>query len=53
MVLALVNDPGTAPVHHHDLSYQLAVRASSGVVNPTKPPALSGRRSNTTGAKDF
>jgi LacI family transcriptional regulator len=53
MVLALVNDPGTAPVHHHDLSYQLAVRASSGVVNPTKPPALSGRPSNTAGAKDF
>jgi len=49
MVLSLVRHPASAPVHHHDLSYQLAVRASSGVVSPTSASALSARPSPAVG----
>lgn len=41
MVLSLVKYPNQAPVHHHDLSSQLAVRQSTGVVNPASQSALS------------
>jgi DNA-binding LacI/PurR family transcriptional regulator len=37
MVLSLVQHPTSAPVHHHDLSFQLAVRESTGVVKPNQP----------------
>jgi LacI family transcriptional regulator len=50
MVLSLVQHPGSPPVHHHDLSFQLAVRQSSGVVSPTFASALSGPRSPAAAA---
>jgi DNA-binding LacI/PurR family transcriptional regulator len=53
MVLSLVRHPASAPVHHHDLSYQLAVRASSGVVSPTSASALSARPSPAVGTPEL
>jgi len=51
MVLSLVRDPTSAPVHHHDLSFQLAVRASTGVVNPTSTSAVSRQPSSSVGTQ--
>jgi len=32
MLLSLVRDPSAPPVHHHDLSFRLEVRHSTGPV---------------------
>ena len=53
MVLSLVQHPGSPPVHHHNLSFQLAVRDSTGVVNPTSASALSGQRSPAGAGKEL
>jgi LacI family transcriptional regulator len=53
MVLSLVQHPGSPPVHHHNLSFQLAVRDSTGVVSPTSASALSGRRSPAGAGKEL
>jgi len=53
MVLSLVQHPGSPPVHHHNLSFQLAVRASTGVVNPTSASALSRQRSPAPAGKEL
>jgi DNA-binding LacI/PurR family transcriptional regulator len=53
MVLSLVQHPDSAPVHHHDLSFQLAVRGSSGVVNPAPTSAVSRAPSSAAGVKNF
>ena len=56
MVLSLVQHPEAAPVHHHDLSFQLAVRQSTGVVSPTSSlsrSTVSRQSSSTAGAKTF
>ncbi|WP_197024728.1 LacI family DNA-binding transcriptional regulator [Cellulomonas sp. KRMCY2] len=37
MLLSLVREPSTPPVHHHDLSFRLVVRESTGPC-PTAPP---------------
>jgi DNA-binding LacI/PurR family transcriptional regulator len=37
MLLSLVRDPSTPPAHHHDLSFQLFVRESTGPVRPADP----------------
>ena len=53
MVLSLVQHPGSPPVHHHNLSFQLAVRDSTGVVNPTSALALSRQRSPAAAGKEL
>ncbi len=53
MVLSLLEHPTWPPVHHHDLSFHLAVRASTGVVSPTSTSALSRVPSNTDGTKEL
>ena len=56
MVLSLVRHPDSPPVHHHDLSFQLAVRQSTGVVNPNRPlstSAVSRPPSSPVGTKNF
>jgi DNA-binding LacI/PurR family transcriptional regulator len=53
MVLSLVQHPGSAPVHHHDLSFHLTVRASTGVVSPASASARSAARSPAAAAKHF
>ena len=53
MVLSLVQHPGSPPVHHHNLSFQLAVRDSTGVVNPTSAMALSRQRSPAAAGKEL
>ena len=56
MVLGLVQHPGTPPFHHHDLSYQLVVRQSTGVVNPARPATtsiLSRQSASAAGTKNF
>ena len=37
MLLSLVREPSEEPAHHHDLSFQLVVRDSTGPVTPTPP----------------
>ena len=37
MLLSLVREPSAPPTHHHDLSFQLVVRDSTGPVTPTSP----------------
>ena len=37
MLLSLVRDPSVPPTHHHDLSFQLVVRESTGPVRPADP----------------
>ena len=37
MLLALVREPSAPPTHHHDLSFQLFVRDSTGPVSRTHP----------------
>ena len=39
MLLSLVRDPSVPPVHHHDLSFRLVVRESTGP-SPTVAPAI-------------
>ena len=54
MVLSLVQHPDVPPVHHHDLSFQLEVRQSTGVVNPARhgsSPADENQPDGTVGAK--
>jgi len=56
MVLSLVQHPMSPPVHHHDLSFQLVVRQSTGVVNPNQPlsiSAVSHQPSSAVGPKNF
>ena len=54
MVLSLVQHPTSVPVHHHDLSFQLEVRQSTGVVRPDQSlPTSAPRPSRTVGAKNF
>jgi len=56
MVLSLVQHPTSPPVHHHNLSFQLVVRQSTGVVNPNQPlstSAASHRPSSAVGARNF
>ena len=56
MVLSLVQHPDSPPVHHRDLSFQLAVRQSTGVVNPNRPlstSAVSRPPSSPVGTKNF
>ena len=56
MVLSLVQHPDAPPVHHHDLSFQLEVRQSTGVVNPAPQgsmPAKHNQPSQTAGAENF
>lgn len=53
MVLSLVRHPSAPPVHHHDLSFQLVVRGSTGVVNPTSTTAPSHRRPAAAGPKNL
>src|SRR5664280_2126586 len=53
MLLSLVQHPGSPPVYHHNLSFQLAVRDSTGVVNPTSASALSGQRSPAGAGKEL
>ena len=53
MVLSLVQHPTSPPVHHHDLSFQLAVRQSTGVVNPTSTSAVSRQPSSSVGTQSF
>lgn len=38
MLLGLVRDPSAPPIHHHDLSFHLVVRESTGSVRPS--PAM-------------
>jgi LacI family transcriptional regulator len=52
MLLSLVRDPSAPPVHHHDLSFQLVVRQSSGVVNPASVLAPSRLVSTAAGVKE-
>ena len=51
LVLSLVQHPASPPVHHHDLSFHLAVRASTGVVHPTSASAPAHQRSPTHGTE--
>jgi len=54
MVLSLVRNPSSPPVQHHNLSFRLAVRASTGVVEPSSPLSRSTtppQRSNRVGTK--
>ena len=44
ILLSLVREPSLPPVHHHDLSFQLVVRDSTGPVTPTP----GRRRPDTT-----
>jgi DNA-binding LacI/PurR family transcriptional regulator len=56
MVLSLVQQPTSPPVHHHNLAFQLVVRQSTGVVNPNQPLSISAashRPSIAVGAKSF
>lgn len=49
VVLSLVQHPTSPPIHHHDLSFQLAVRESTGVVNTTSESAASRQPFSTVG----
>jgi DNA-binding LacI/PurR family transcriptional regulator len=40
MLLSLVREPSAPPTHHHDLSFQLVVRDSTGPVTQTPPKAI-------------
>jgi LacI family transcriptional regulator len=53
MVLSLVQHPSDPPVHHHDLSFQLVVRGSTGVVSPTSTTARSHRPPDAAGPKNL
>ena len=56
MVLGLVQHPTSPPVHHQNLTFQLAVRQSTGVVNPNPPLPTSTRStqpSSTVGTKEL
>ena len=53
MVLSALEHPDSAPVHHHDLSFQLVVRQSSGVVSPTSEAGVSRHSPVAAGAKNF
>jgi LacI family transcriptional regulator len=51
LLLSLVRHPASPPVHHHDLSFHLAVRASTGVVHPASASAPSHQPSPTGGTE--
>jgi LacI family transcriptional regulator len=53
LLLSLLQKPASPPVHHHDLSFRLAVRQSTGVVNPTSTSALSRQPFSTSGTKEL
>jgi len=43
MLLSLVREPSVPPTHHHDLSFQLVVRDSTGPVTPPPPQRTTAR----------
>ena len=48
MLLQLVRDPATPPTHHHDLSFQLVVRESTGPVRTAAGSLDRAPRASTT-----
>ena len=53
LLLSLLQQGASPPVHHHDLSFRLAVRQSTGVVDPTFTSAVSRQLSSTGRRKEF
>jgi len=43
MLLSLVREPSAPPTHHHDLSFHLVVRDSTGPATPTAPRRTTAR----------